>query len=357
MAIPFLVIRYASKEIWGGFVALLLYILMASQLAGWGNKEYLMRRFSLAPNKINADYSAIFFTRSPLIILLSMSALFFFPPAYFFPLFLWLSGRYFTQSAEVLVIYEKKFVASLLIEMVCFGLFVIAFSALKSGLDLFRLLLIYGIYQFIKGICFCLLFRNFIALGNFRAELSYFKAAFPFFLLSVFGFLVSKIDVYIVTCFTGEATTADYQVINSLLVFIVSASVFIYTPFTKNIYRNSESVVRKVRLFIAFSGLAIIPVALIVVRYVLSWYLDLEFSFWFYLIAFLYVFPPFIYGIRIIGLFKRKQEKKVILYLFVVAALNAMVSALLLASGYGIIGALAGGAAAQLLSLYLFSRH
>jgi O-antigen/teichoic acid export membrane protein len=239
------------------------------------------------------------------------------------------------------------------IEIIGFLGFCIGFYFYKSTLDLYVLLILHSLYQFFKGIAFFLLFRNFIS-TNTTIDFTYFRKAFPFFLISVLGFLVSKADLYLIDFFTDDKTTAEYQVINSLLVFVISTSVFIYTPFTKNMYRN-DAVMKKAMRFVGLSGFLVIPASLFIIHFILECYLKLRFPFWFYALCFLYIFPTFVYGIRVIELFKNNQEKKVILFLFASAIANLLVSAMLLHFHFGITGALIGGIVSQFTAWALFS--
>ena len=101
MAIPFLVIHYASKEIWGEFVSYLLYSLLVIQIINWGNKEYLLRKFSEAPNKIKINFSTNFVSRFPLVLISFLIGFFFFKFEYNIYVFLWILGRFLIHSYEV----------------------------------------------------------------------------------------------------------------------------------------------------------------------------------------------------------------------------------------------------------------
>src|SRR5690606_4288142 len=113
--------------IWGAFVSLLLFVLLAQQVVNWGNKEYLVREFSQGPGKIAKRYSEILFTRLPLVLIFTALAAIWFPIEYIGYIFLWLAGRFFTQSCEALIVFEKDFNASLWIEIACVGLFLAVF--------------------------------------------------------------------------------------------------------------------------------------------------------------------------------------------------------------------------------------
>jgi len=354
MVIPLIVIKFSSKELWGSFVSLLLFSLVALQIINWGNKEYLLRQFSQFPNKIKADYSRILFTRLPLVFVFSIAAAFCFPFSFCVFILLWIFGRFLTHSVEALIIYEKKFNRAMAIEVGSFIIFCAVLYSLIPKLDLLLLLVIYSCYQFVKGMLYFLVFQNFLSYHNLSIDLKYFSLTFPFFMLSIFGFLASKIDVYIIDHLGDKIVTSDYQVINSLLVFTMSLSAFLYAPFTKNIYRNSQPVIQKTQRLVALAGLGIVPVSLLIIYAILGFYLNLRLSILFYLAAFLYVYPSFVYGIKVVGLFKQHREKTVVLYLLAGTIINSVLSAAFLYFGFGITGALFGSAIAQLFVLILF---
>lgn len=359
MVIPFLVIHFSSKEIWGSFVGVFLYSLLALQFISWGNKEYLLRKFSENPSKINGAFSENLVTRFPLVILFSIISFILFPVLFGLWISIWLLGRYWNQSIEALILYQKEFNKSIFIEVLSFIGFGISFYFLKSEISVLLLLIIYSSYQFLKGLLYILLFKKFFLLQKTLFQIDYFKTSFSFFLLSILGFLGSKIDVYIVNHFGNKIITADYQIINSLLVFVMSITAFIYSPFTKMIYRNSEDVIKKTQKTLASFGLLIVPCSLLVIHFILKFYLKTDFDITFYLIAFLYVYPSYVYGLDIVNLFKQHKEKVVVKNLIVGVIVNSVLSSLFLYLQFGILGALFGSAIAQIIILILFKskRH
>jgi hypothetical protein len=353
MAIPFIVIRYASKETWGAFVSPLLFCLLALQVINWGNKEYLLRQFSVEPSTITRHFSANTATRFLCALGLGSIALLYFPMFSGAFIFLWILGRFLSHSAEPLVIYEKAFQTSISIETVSFVFFCTAFLSFNNP-DAFVLLVLYSLYQLVKGIGYWWHFRNFLDRRYFKLDWKYYSTAFPFFLLSILGFFASKADVYLVENLGNAVMTSDYQVINGLLVFVMSVSAFLYAPFTKNMYRMTTEATLKSKRWLAASGLLIVPPSLLAIHCILRFYADIRLPFLFYFVAFLYVLPTYLYGIEIVGLFRQKKEKTVVAILFIGTTVNTALSALLLYLDYGIIGALVGSAIAQWLILSLF---
>lgn len=353
MFIPFLVIYYSEKEIWGEFVSILLFTLIATQFINWGNKEYLLRTFSKTPSEIKNVFSSNLITRLPLVILFSIIGIFYFKSDFGIFIFLWLFGRFLIHSFEVLVVYEKKFISSTIVESGCFLIFILTFYYFKLDLSLKTLLIQYSLYQLIKGLNYLFVFRNFIDFNKISFNFTYYKISFWFFLLSILGFLTSKIDVYIVDYFLDYNELADYQIINSLLVFAMSISAFIYNPFIKNIYRTNEDVVLKTKKTLLLLGALIVPISILIIHFVLKYFLYLSFSVYFYIVAMLYVFPSYIYGIDIVALFKQNKEKKVVIYLFFGILTNSIITSILLYYNFGITGAMIGAMFSQVLILIL----
>jgi O-antigen/teichoic acid export membrane protein len=209
------------------------------------------------------------------------------------------------------------------------------------------------LYQFLKGVLYLSLFKNGLSIKNFTFKIDYFKSALPFFILSMLGFLGSKIDLYIVESLESKTITAEYQIINSLLVFCMSITALVYSPFTKLLYRNTDQIVDKTKNILAYLGLIIVPGSLLVIYFILELYLKVNLEFYFYLIAFVYVYPCYVYGLDIINLFKQHKESSVVFILTIGVALNSLLSAWFLYLGYGIVGALSGSAIAQLVILAL----
>lgn len=349
MAVPFIVIHYSSKQTWGEFVSPLLFSLLALQIINWGNKEFLLRGFSLEPNTIPRAYSTNLLTRLPLVFAFGLIALLLFEWHFSVWIFVWLLGRFLNHSAEPLIIYDKAFQQSIAIEAFSFVAFCLVFAFYKNRADFFIVLVIYSLYQLLKGGAYFLLFSNYAYLGKAEIKPSYFAKAFPFLLLSLLGFLASKIDVYLIERLGNKIWTSDYQIINSLLVFLMSVSAFLYAPFTKNIYRSGPALTETTKHFLAAAGLLIIPIGLVAMHFLLSAYLRIRVAPLFYGIAFLYVFPTYLYGIDIVNLFRQRKERTVLLVLFIGVVINAILSSALLWMGYGMIGVFSGSAMAQML--------
>lgn len=357
ITIPFIVISYSKEEVWGEFVTYLLFVLIISQLINFGNKEFLLRTFSKKPNKIINTFTSVFFTRLPLTLILSAIGFLFFDAWLIGYIFIWSLGQFLSHSFETILIYEKKFSYSIIIEVLFFTLLVLAFILYKSNFNIYILIVSYSIYQLCKGLSYFTIFYKYINLKKISINFKYFKISFWFFLLSILGFLTNKTDLYIVDMFLNKKTLSNYQIINSLLVFTMSLSAYIFIPFVKNIYRIKRKTILKIKKLLFLCGLIVSIFCIVIVYYVATYFLNTSYSLYFYLIAFFYILPCFAYGIDILMLFKKGKEKTVVLYLFYGVVINTITSILLLNNNFDIIGALVGGTTAQLLILVLLKRN
>ncbi len=353
LAVPFVVISCTTKETWGAFVTPLLFSFLALQLINWGNKEFLLRQFSQNPAGISKNYTQNMATRLSLLLLFVLAALAYFPLAFGFWIALWLFGRYLAHSAEAIVVFEKEFQVSAWIETGSFALFCAAFLILKDSQDFNGLLILYSLYQLLRGLGYFLVTQHSFDWSYFSTDWPYYKNAFPFLLLSVLGFLASKADVYLIESLGNKTLTSEYQILNGLLVFLMSVSSFFYTPFTKNLYRINPQTRSKSKGLLARIGLVIVPAGLAVIYLLTHFFLHFETAPVFFLIAFFYVFPSYIYGIEIVNLFRRQKEKTVVAVSLAGALANLAFPALFLYNGYGASGALLGSAVAQWLVLIL----
>ena len=353
LVIPFLVVDFCSKNLWGSFVSIWLYVLFAIQISNWGNKDYLLRKFSKSPSQLKVEFSSILLLRIPILILFIIASFIFFESEICLYLIPWLVGRYFFHSYEVLVMYEKKFKEAIGLEFISFMLFLYLFSNWSSSCDLVILIQLFGFYQLIKGFAYVALFHSFFTF-TINYSLSYFSKSFWFFLMASMGFFSSKIDVCIIERFGNKILTSDYQILNSMFIFIMSISAFIYGPFMKNMYRNSTDLVIKIKKLIFYFGLILVPIALVFVYFLNNYFLKLYLGFNFYIIAFFYIMPSFIYGIEIVKLFKQQQEKIVFFILLIGIITNGIVTSILLYNENEITNILLGSAVVQLLVLVLF---
>jgi hypothetical protein len=173
--VALLVVRLASVERWGEVVPLLLGVQLAAHVAGWGQKEYLLRAFSRAPAQLAAAWQTSLLTRLPLLALAGVLAALLGLPAHQWGLvLLWLLGLVLAQAHEPLVAYRRAFGLALAIDLTTLGLLLAAIAGLAglagaAGLTLDWLLLLFALVHLGKAVALLLCFRR-TALPGWRGR-------------------------------------------------------------------------------------------------------------------------------------------------------------------------------------------
>jgi len=354
LALPFVVIYFTTKQVWGEFVSILLFILLASSCTNFGNKEYLLRQFSSQPQNIRRHFTTNFYARTTVLILSFIIVLFVFSLPFSGFICLSLLGLYISQSFEAVIVFEKKFLFSSLTESAFGLLMLMALLFFRNNISALLILQLYAFLQLLKATIYTFFFFEVFEKKAMLFDFNILRKSFPFFLLTLMGLLASKNDVYLVGYFLDKSSLAEYQIINNLCLFVMGTAGFFYTPFTKNIYRNKEIVIQQLKKTLIVLGFVLTILAVVTLSFVIRFYLKIPMPFYFYGAAFSYIYPSFIYGIEIITLYKNHKEMKVVIFLFVGIIINMLLSALLLHYGFGISGVLLGSAVAQWLVLGMF---
>jgi len=150
LLVSYWVIRYYGTFLWGQFIAYFLWMNIATHIASFGSKEYLLRQFSNDRNHLSEEWSASFNSRLVLLFLFTIT-IFFFPITIerISYIAIWMISKFINQSFEPVIIYQKKYFKSIVSELTgwCF----ILFSLYKSNnLSLTDILKIYAIAELLK---------------------------------------------------------------------------------------------------------------------------------------------------------------------------------------------------------------
>ena len=327
MAIPifnFLIamigVSYLGKAFWGEMVQLLLWIYFIAFLTNFGNKDYLLRSYSENPSKINTLFGTVLFTRSVFLI---FSLLFFF----FFPVEIALWSLLLTififlyQSLESLVIYKQTFLVQLIAEIIGFTIITITLIYTEN-LQIETLLKIYSLSFFIKLI---------IVLSSLKIDYSQVKFQFskdsllkltPFFLIGFSGWLVSKIDLYLVTIFLPKEQLASYQLLITAFLMIQAFAGFIMYPFSKHIYRLNNKSIKKIKQILQLASIPIIGVSTFIIWYVFEQKIQLNLQTELYYLGAILSVPVYFYIVDVFQLFKNGKENTIMKINFTIALLN-----------------------------------
>lgn len=349
LILSLLILRMYSKELWGGFSSYFLFIAIATVVISWGNKEFLLREFSKTPNKIEENFHSIFSTRMLLLLPLVIVTLLIFPLNVSGFFVLWIISAYISQSLEVFWIYRRDYSKSILIEIGSF-LFLIGllrYNALTSN----RLIEFYAYYQCVRSLLYALIYFDILKKFQFRLNPGYFYASFSFFALGIVGFLQSRIDFVMVVFFENDKNTAIYQVISTYFILIHALGTFLIFPFMKNIYRLGEHSVASFQKFISLISPFVVTFCLLMFFVIARYIYHFELDFHYYLLGFLITFPPYLYTITILMLYKENKQQVVLRVGLMAIVLNSLVSFALLYFGLGLKGALIGSAVGQLFTV------
>ena len=346
----FLVIRFASVELWGEFVRVLIVAQLAAHVAGWGNKDYLLREFSLNPARIPQSWQTSLITRLALFLAFPVIVGLMGVPAQRVGLLILCSlGLVLDQAYDVVVLYKRDFAFALAVELSGLLLLALPVAWLGERLSLDLLLAVFGLSNLAKAGIFGLRFRQLAAPGwQGHFDLAHLRLAFPFFLLGFSGLMQSKIDLYCVSYFLAEKEIGQYQVFTNLMIYGQSVSAFILTPFVKSLYRLSYGASLRISAKFFAAGLVVLGFFLPVTHLALTYLYHLELSPYFLLLGGLFIWPIYFYLPIIYALFKANQQSAVIAVNFVGVSVNLLLNLILLPR-LGLLGAVMASAAAQWL--------
>jgi|TARA_B110000238_G_C16125361_1_gene438974 O-antigen/teichoic acid export membrane protein len=355
----FLVINQDGAKLWGDFVYYLIGVELIIMLTSWGQKQFLMRNFSVSPNEINRSWNGAFQIRLLLVITLLLSV-------FFWPilesekpmLLLWITFQFLISLGDALLPYLRKYKILLSSEL---------FAAL-SGLtvyvvwrpnDIEGLMWILVLSSAIKAVFTLSVIIKEIKIIPFSLKIikGFALPALPFFFLSFIGLIQNKADLYIVSFQMNESDLALYSIVLSFLILMQGVSAVMLRPFEKNIYRlrPSELSILKKKYLILGSMLSIIGATCVfyIVKLIYGFELNIEAL----PMLILYLLPFFFYLIEAHILLKFNLVYTMIGFAFL-GAIAGSVTTWLLIPLYGIEGALLGGILSRLIvALFVVLRY
>jgi hypothetical protein len=356
LLLSFFVIHYYTKNLWGSFASYFFFVNACLLISAWGNKEYLIREFSKAPNKMMANFYQLFNTRLLLLPLCFIVTFLFYDWQESMFIILWILGGYISQSLEVIWIYHRDYFRSIAVEIVSFGL-LLALLYMHNNLLLFTLIQYYSYYQIIRALAYILLYYTDLKAINFEINPKYFAAALPFFVLGFVGFLQSRTDFLLVILFEKKENIAVYQVLNTYFILIHALGTFLIFPFMKNLYRVQLKTIQSMQNLMIMAAPFIVVCSLGMLYLILHFFYHFHLDFYYYLIGFFITFPPYLYAIKIIRLFRENRQSLVVRVGIEAIIINSLLTYLLLYFGFGLKGALIGAAMAQIYSAVQYLKN
>ncbi len=360
--VAIVVVRLASIELWGEYVALLIGVQLAAHIIGWGNKDYLLRQFSFSPAHLGGLWRSSLITRS--LLLLPFGVLvWWIEPGRATWLLIWCGVLVVDQAFEVWVTYRKDFVFSSAVELI--GLLVMLAGVGLTGarLNADGLIAISIVSTSIKAVIYGLRYRSSLLApspdrSSRMIELAYFRRAFTFFALGLTGLLQSRIDLYVVSLFLSKGVVGQYQVFMTFMLYLQALSNFVLGPFVKNLYRLSYRALLSLSLRLLALGMVICLPALFLLGGLLRQVYGFDLPPIFFVLGGAVALPIYFYLPIIYGLYKSGRTGRVAWINVLGIAISAAVGVWLLPV-LGMVGAVLGATTAQALMLlaYVWQSH
>lgn len=354
----FLIVIFGVKNFgkyqWGSLINVMLWVFLIVFILAWGNRDYLLRKYAQEPSKVYRNFYRNFFSRS-LLLPFSLFLFLFFPLKIAFWAVLLVFLNFVYASLNTLVIYHQKFVIQLLAEVVAF---VVVFCGVFN-LETFDL------ESFLKIYLIAILLKT-IVLGS---QLCFFKEAFyitlsvnelgkglPFFMLSLSGWLVSKIDIFLVDFYLDSSQLSEYQLLITAFLMLQVLSAYIILPFTKHVYRVPNKVLKKIKTKLYIASVPLTITGGFVIWLVMEYYVKLGFDYKHYIVGCFMALPSYFYTLDI-TIQLRNQNEKTILRISSFCFLITILLIISLIGKYQIFGVLVSVCIVQWLVLLIYKLH
>jgi len=310
----FLVIRLASVSLWGDFVKVLVVAQLAAHVAGWGNKDYLLREFSRSPAQVSAAWQSNLFTRLGVfaLALLALAAFGYSPLRWALMAGLTLC-LVLDQSYDVFVLYRRDFLYAFGVEVLGIVLLAVPVVVWRDQLTVDGLIALFALSNLLKPLLYGLRYRAQTLTGlagRFNPRLL--RLSLSFFLLGLAGLLQSRADLYMVSTFLPGREVGQYQVYSNLVLYVQSAAGLVITPFVKGLYRLSYGVILGLSARMFALGLLAVAVGLPLVGLALGRLYHLQFAPVFLLAGALLALPVYFYIPVVYALFKANRQRVVV---------------------------------------------
>lgn len=349
------VINFYGKELWGEFVKLFLIVNICTSFLSWGNKDYLLRKFSERPIDISSNWKESLLTRSVLLLIVIPVLLgFTIDAGYKVLICSWVLIRFLYLSYDSIIIYKKMFFYSVLAETIGFILITIFILTHASQIELQELLFCFLVADTIKLVIIWLLLREKnLKFANWNYNSSFFKAAFPFFIISFSGLLQSRADQLCVNTLLTPPEIAEYQVLMNFLLYATAIPTYFIIPYLKNYYRLKDVYFKKLAQYFLLIGLIIIPLILVLIYFTMDILYRFKLPVNLLLYGGLFLLPIFYYSSIVYLLFKLKKQMIVVTVVGIGILLNIGLC-LIFIPAYRMNGALISAAVSQWIMFFIF---
>jgi O-antigen/teichoic acid export membrane protein len=338
--IALLVVRLASPVLWGEFVAVLIFVHLGAHVAGWGNKEFLVRAFSRAPGGTAAVWQTSLATRLVLFALMALPWSLLFPTGLRWLALGWMLAATCQQAFDAAVVHRRRFLLVFLLEAAGAAMLIAVVMSAGSGLTVTRLVVSFLVVQAGKAIVLATAFRRLLLpawLG--RVDPRHLVAASPFFLLGVSGLLQSRVDLYVVDRILSSHDVGMYLVLANALLLLQSGANFLLVPVLQDVYTLSWQYQRRIARRLLLAGLALVPPGLVAIHWALTRLYLFEVSWQVVAVGALVVLPVYAHLPLVYRLYRTNREHVVLRVSVAGIAINLALS-IVLVPRLGILGAL-----------------
>jgi O-antigen/teichoic acid export membrane protein len=349
--ISWLVIRYFSPGLWGSVVEHSLWVYVLGSAATWGSRDFLLRGMSEKPAEMTTLFSSSLLTRA-LLLPLWMLVLWMHTgnqSTLLLVCILWLLARYFYQSFDTLVFYEKRFGLLVLAEMAGGLIAVAAILMHPENTNSLYLITVLMLADWIKvlvlGISFKKIFRSVLKWKIRRVHLI---GTLSFVGIGFTGLLVSRADQFIVNYYLPDGDKAMYQVYLNLLMLIIIVPGFLIAPNLKNLYRAADPVFKKVQSMLWKTALILVPIGILGIWLIMNYFFGFVVSPLHLLFGVLLVIPSYLYTLYTFLAYKNNHQSAILIINLAGLVLSFLLGNFL-APHFHTLGALAGAIAGQWL--------
>ena len=335
-----IIVKFKSVELWGEYAEILIWSNFFLLFLSFGNHDYLLKNFSKSPSSINQQWTNNILVRS--LLLIPSAILIFFTPVFNgleIQIFLLISLLFLTQSFKVLIVYHRKFLFNIWVE-IGYNICLIAFVFLiLESLDLKKLILVIISAQVFKLICYLVFLLKGFQNLKFQLHFNELKKSSPFFIPLAVGTIRTKVDAYYGVHFFSVINLSKYQIFLSFLALAQMASSFAITPYLKNFYRSSNVIINRVQKKFFIYGWIFALLMCGIMFIVISKIYKLDFTLNQYILAFMFMVPLFLHVLIVSEYYKKGEQNKIALFASIVVALQ-IVSGYFLIKFWDIDGAL-----------------
>jgi O-antigen/teichoic acid export membrane protein len=353
--IAYFIINFHSPALWGKFATLWLYISWFTLLINFGNKDYLLKEYSLKTFHILGLTKSVLLIRIPILILSIIITYLIFHANESIVIIPILIFSYIINSYQPLLIFEKKFSLLLLIESVAIigQLAYILYQG--NSLNLIDILISFLIYNAVKLPLF--LIKYHFTLKFLYSEIAFkeLKNLLPFFLLTIGGMLINKADFMMVAAYLDDHQKAYYQLISTFSNIGIIVAHAVLQPFTKQIYRvnklSFEKIAKKYFQLGILLSILFVAIVYLVLHLLFNFQLSMASILLLYIIELVFFATnPWIYYLF------RNDKQDVFLRILIVSGLSSLAAAFFGVQIWGIEGALCSNLTGNFIML-IWIRH